>query len=526
MYLCYDIRGIQSFIFQIPRLKYIIGGSALIDRLDRETVPALARARGWELIFSGGGKGAFRCASPEQAGEIRKALVPEAHRFGADIRFGMHEEYSEAVHCADQLFPYLPASLKGHPCPESGLYPVEDGEPHEVVRRRNWSCGEHLGRWFEKRLLEKGVLALPPGLACGELAFLRDADEGTPGYRALGGRNRWAVICMDGNDMGSQFRAVTGAARSEGDLLAWVKELGKALDACSEKACLAGMQRGLAEWAGDAEVARGLQTGAYRREGEIILPLRPLVVGGDDIAVVCHAGYAATFVLEACRAFEMHSEALAAEARKRGIDLWPATGGRVTISAGVLYCRTSLPLATAIPYAESLLALAKGRGRRLRRDRIGEPAPACVDFEAVTESLLDAPLSRREREVVFLDADLNNERVELSRRPYTAADFECLLEAARRLRLPGSILHQLLPGLRNGYHDRQVFRWRLGKHHEALFHALDESPLERGGSDPGGRSRWRREQRDGGQWCRHTDLIDMALLAQEDRRMAQETTNG
>ena len=33
-YLCYDVKGIQSFIFKIPKLKYIIGGSALVDIFD------------------------------------------------------------------------------------------------------------------------------------------------------------------------------------------------------------------------------------------------------------------------------------------------------------------------------------------------------------------------------------------------------------------------------------------------------------------------------------------------------------
>lgn len=42
MYLYYDIRGIQSFIFRIPKLKYIIGGSALIDRFDRTTMGEVA----------------------------------------------------------------------------------------------------------------------------------------------------------------------------------------------------------------------------------------------------------------------------------------------------------------------------------------------------------------------------------------------------------------------------------------------------------------------------------------------------
>lgn len=42
-YICYDIRGIQQYIFSIPQLQYIIGGSLVITAFDRE----------WEKIPDG-----------------------------------------------------------------------------------------------------------------------------------------------------------------------------------------------------------------------------------------------------------------------------------------------------------------------------------------------------------------------------------------------------------------------------------------------------------------------------------------
>ena len=96
------------------------------------------------------------------------------------------------------------------------------------------------------------------------------------------------------------------------------------------------------------------------------------------------------------------------------------------------------------------------------------------------------------------------------------------------MELPGSILHQLLPGLRTGFHDRQVFRYRLGKRHGKLSAALaeEEKPGEKCRIPEG--SRWRLED-DGKdengkvKKRRTTDLLDMVLLLQEDRRMAKET---
>ena len=519
MYLCYDIRGIQSFVFQIPRLRYIIGGSALVDRFDRVTVPGLAARDGWTFISAGGGKGTFACGHSSDADKIQATLIEEVHAFCADIRFGRHDEYSEAAHCADRLFPYLPKNLEGHPCSESGLYPVAGDDVHEIVNRRNWSRGDKLGRWFEDRLLAKNSIVLMPGLPADKLAFMRDVET-EPGTYALGGRNRWAVICMDGNDMGSQFGAMKAKANGQ-DMIAWVQAMSRALDTCSEKACLAGIQRVVKEWSGEERTGALIQNErCHDDSGALVLPVRPLVVGGDDIAVLCHAGYAATFVREACKAFEEESRSLATEAKKKGIALWPATGDHITISAGILYCGTSLPLATAIPYAEKLLAMAKRKGRALKTGREVAPSPACVEFEAVTESMLDEPQTRRERELFFVDGDLGTELVELTCRPYSLEGFGDLLDELGKLSLPGSILHQLLPSLRAGYHDRRVFRWRLGKHQAALASALAEDE-DQPGEFPSG-SRWKRKGSAETGWTRYTDVVDLALLAQESRRMIQE----
>ena len=65
IFLCYDLKGIQQYIFQVPRLKCCIGGSRQIDNFDRKEVVDLAKQLGIDLIYSGGGKGAFVCSSED-----------------------------------------------------------------------------------------------------------------------------------------------------------------------------------------------------------------------------------------------------------------------------------------------------------------------------------------------------------------------------------------------------------------------------------------------------------------------------
>ena len=69
MYLCYDLKGIQQYIFQVPKLKCCIGGSRQIDEFDRKEAVAI-QVPGCRLIYTGGGKGAFACVDE---GTMQKA---------------------------------------------------------------------------------------------------------------------------------------------------------------------------------------------------------------------------------------------------------------------------------------------------------------------------------------------------------------------------------------------------------------------------------------------------------------------
>jgi len=61
IFLCYDLKGIQQYIFQVPRLKCCIGGSRQIDNFDRKEVveekghlsaPMRMSAKNWKVNSS------------------------------------------------------------------------------------------------------------------------------------------------------------------------------------------------------------------------------------------------------------------------------------------------------------------------------------------------------------------------------------------------------------------------------------------------------------------------------------------
>jgi len=520
-YLCYDIRGIQSFIFRIPKLKYIVGGSALIDRFDRETVPSLVRTLASELagqieyIYSAGGKGAFFCNVDEDIDVLQTSLIKEAHTIGLDIRFGDNSSYSDAALKATRLYPFVPESLEGEPCPVSGLYPVKNhGKVHPIIQKRLYSKKQKMYRWFEERLLE-AAMDIPRELE-GRIDFFHNVDivdnedgdfSGIEGARALGSRNRWAIICMDGNDMGMQFRDKNSQGLSESELIEWVKKMSGALDECAFAAASRAIGKVVYNWAKDNP--------ELTKNERVIVPIRPLVVGGDDITVLCHSSYARLFVNEAIRVFNETSKVKQKEA---GIDLWCATGGELTISAGILYCSVSLPLHSAIGYAESLLASAKFRGRQFSQP--GKPAPAALDWENVTDSVVDTPAMRRHRELLFKDGDIDR-LISLTCRPFLVSDFHEVENLAcdyKKKEIPRTILHRILPKLRQGYFDRLAFIAELTKHQPLLAGHLSEYPLEK--FPPESKWEYNSEQK-----IQSTIVFDAISMLMEEQRMEKETAH-
>ena len=520
-YLAYDLKGIQSFLFSIPKLKYIIGGSTLIDRFDRKYINSI-KDEGIELIYAAAGKGVFSCDSQEIAQELKEKILNKALEYGFSIRFSINNDYLNAVNEADELYSYVPDSLEGHPCSVSGLYPVKKGEGkgikkdiHQIVNKRIYSENELLIDALEERLLKKAPLRLPPGLNDKQLKFFHQLDsglnenerekDGQVAFKALGSRNRWAVICMDGNDMGKQFKNISKKFEKVDSIKEYhnqIKAMSKALDDCSHYAAGCGMQEVLRLWGADLNNIMEATI-----NDKVILPVRPLAVGGDDIIVLCHVKYAFDFVKEACRAFNEKSRETDDEFENG--HLWEATGGELTISAGILFCSTSLPLHSAISYTESLLASAKFRGRE-KNEKSSNPSPACLDWEQVTDGLLDTPAMRRQREMVFIDSD-KNKKILLTSRPYSLDDFEKVLNLAENYKqaLPNTIKYQILPGLRQGYYDRKMFLAQLAKNHPEIYNDLNEDSEK---------SKWEKYE-DGYK----TKVIDALLILEEKKRFDKQT---
>lgn len=102
------------------------------------------------------------------------------------------------------------------------------------------------------------------------------------------------------------------------------------------------------------------------------IPIRPIVLGGDDFSVICRADIAIRFVSYFMDEFEKRSK----ENYK---------DGGLTVCAGIAFVKSSFPFYYAYDLAESLCSAAKKEAKANCGDK---PAPSCLMFHKVQDSFV------------------------------------------------------------------------------------------------------------------------------------------
>lgn len=530
MYISYDIRGIQQSIFAVPRLRYIIGASSMIDEFDRDTLPRIAEKYKVEHIFSGGGRGLLAVGQATQCDAVVQEIVKGVNELGLDVRIGRSEELLQAVAHADELHPFTPENLDGDPCAVSGLWPVKNAGPKDtpdarlvhpmITRRADAAAQDRVGRNLLediKKILSARKLTSNGDQYPAQMAFVRTAnsdDDDTPSDKAsakaaraaMGDCGRWAIVAMDGNDIGNQHRAaINKFGPDQSKHRSWLSFMSKQLDTITRQAVARGVADMIIQWwhsPGDRSRCR-------TDDGTTLLPLRPLLVGGDDVLLICRCDWAVNLA----RSISKHLSCLSRQQGESSVapsELWLGTGGQLSISAGITFLSDNFPLAAGILYTEALLGSAKAAGRN-KNKLVDKPngaicSPSMLDWEHVTEGAIDNPTARRNRDLRFIDVDDSKRTITLTRRPWA---MDQLPDLERTIKLvgdvPRSIRAEWKSKLRAGAWDRMEYLLRVGKNHPRIYTSLAYEP---GQSCPPG---WKEESPD--RWS--TAVLDAVELLEE-----------
>jgi hypothetical protein len=545
--------GNQAFLFATNRLRENIGASELTYRAGTEFVleavegltakrlwsanpqtlrenlcheglnPAIQEGTGVEVIVATSGK-ALLLVDSQDTGQ---AIVAEATRRalreapGLDLcgvvsrDFSWHEaSIHEEVKAVYQLFeevrrrraqplarfPTLPICL---PCKSSGLPAAALDAEGEPVSWTSLSKRQRTPDWqsrISQILRGSGLFVFKEVIALEEAIKALEKD-----YSELD----WlAVVHADGNGLGKIFLEFERYLSDHDDpnrhYINQLREFSIALEEATEAAFIRALD------AFPPLQRRGKHKNPY------ILPIVPLVLGGDDLTVICAGRYALEFTRRYLHAFEQET---ADTQRRHGII--PAISARalacphLSACAGVAIIKPHFPFHSAYTLAEELLKSAKLVKRRVRQLKADAPHPcSALDFHV----LYDASFSSLE--AIRRQLCISSETT-LTAKPYVTTPTEDLKDIAEsswewlqrhhlrglieriqviqktdpetgRRVLPNSQLHDLREGLFLGRHEADARVRLIVERYPALSTLLEgeakDSSLFRAGESENGQS--------------------------------------
>lgn len=444
-----EFKRVQTWLFSVPRLRAMVGANILLGEMIRVELPKLARqhGKGWELaknfadtsnypdansndplkeyddpaedakggVISRDG-GHFEAYFSKGADEFVKAAETLLRTGLPGLRFEISQQIaqSDTLGAAPKRLGALDSGMLStvlpifSPCQwsERGLAStcIQQGDEqlvvsadverrHKAAKRAN-DVGEQAAKDLVNLLISTTKMR--------GLERPNDLQE-------LTGTEYLAVIHADGNSVGSY-----------------------APPERSKRARFFHHNRVL--------LRRALQTAIneqYKDKPTGEITLLPLMLGGDDLLLVCRATLALPFIVTLCRQLDMLQR--------------DSKGFKLTLGVGVVIAKPTVPVFRLYQVAETLASSAKRRYRGLVNDK--KPGTSVVDWAVYSPAWIDDPVEDRKRDWVRTKGD---ELYVLSRRPVDVLgkgpdSLERLVEAAKLLQdAPRSQLRYLVEQLFRG----------------------------------------------------------------------------
>ena len=367
------VQGIQSFIFQTNKLKEIVGASELVEEICTEVFEDLLFKNNifarYEKIISAAGNIKYIFQDKKDLEKIVKVFPKIVAEKAPGITVSQAVvEYDENNFkgCIDLLEKKLRIQRNKQP-----LNPIPQFMSIERSRRTGLPAEEKKGNEFwddasmKKDIAGNCLIKLCKKSFYGENSKDKvNKDKIARDVENLTDKNDWiAIIHADGNSLGQVVKAI-GSNREK------FKKFSENLDKATKNAA----------------------NNAYYdtiREDEEYFPLRPVVLGGDDMTVIIRSSLAVDYTTAFLKHFEEQTKKLLGECEEKLLDSVFADGTKhLTACAGIAFVKSSYPFYYGYDLAEELCKAAKKDARKQSGD--GNSIPSCIMFHKVDDSFVES----------------------------------------------------------------------------------------------------------------------------------------
>ena len=359
-----SVQGIQGFIFQTNELKHIIGASEIVERVCT-TYFTEEFKQGGEMIVEAAGNVKCLYIDKEECERTVKYFPKTIleHAPGITISQAVvsfdDDDFGKAVEKLERRL----RSQRNRPMPSltTGLMAIErsrkTGLPSVKIEEGDFIDESTLLKIkASKEYTEEGdrnatfkLCKKSFGENVKELDFKNVAFD----IEDLTKSNEWiAIIHADGNGLGE---IVARIGKEQGAL----HKFSTALDDAVKRAS----QQTFKELNKDYELV----------DGKKKIPLRPVVLSGDDMTIICRGDLAIPYAKWFMHYFEEETEKM---------------GHKLTACAGIAYIKSSYPFYYGYNLAEALCGIAKKDAKR-KEHLVDGLAPSCLAFHKVQSSFVE-----------------------------------------------------------------------------------------------------------------------------------------
>lgn len=391
-----SVQGIQSFIFQSNELKDIAGASELVEEICKPSPIAKTNradiSKGFDEFITDGcemivrAAGNIKCIFPDKTScenavknfpkkvmemapgiTISQAVV----KYTSDNNFQTHIEDLEKKLRIQRnkstrsttigLMGIQRSRKTGLPAVDYSMKKIEFPDKATVEKRKHCDT---------VKLCEKSFGI--EHLKASQVAF--DIEDMTQ-------KNDWvAVIHADGNGLGQIIQKIGSD-----------KEKYHNFSENLEKATVEAAQSTF------KKLNEKLNIGLDKLGNEIRIPLRPIVLGGDDLTIVCRGDIAVEYVNIFLQEFVKSTQKYLQDAIK---EAFGKTVDHLTACAGIAFIKSSYPFYYGYQLAEALCAEAKKDAKTEDHKRAnGGMPPSCLMFHKVQDSFVESFKEIKEREL-------------------------------------------------------------------------------------------------------------------------------
>ena len=404
----YEAKSIQRYIFRSGKLKDVIAASERLDQLiDTNDNSVLSKVLkrlpeiAADLHFSRRKGGAFYVYSDRQDALIilRKVWTLTVQQFFPDMDFidghGIGDNLIDAIAdnhkalAASRNNPvvkmplflsnmFLSARTANPTVPFSTIIKQKDKEidadtninrhTYELMKVEN----SHYKQYLYKKFID--VESYPDAIFPLDLSASGDSDDMTSKFPYHSNKNDLALIHIDGNRIGLLLMNIKEHIKkaNNSDYENIFRKFSNAL--CDSTECA-------------AKHATSLLIQKLPEDERKIIPMRPLVMGGDDISLFCRADLAVEYARDFCLAFQKETEknlSLLYE-KYQYLNLKSHLPKSLSASGGLIFQKATQPFTASHQIVEELCHKAKEITKVNVIDGVGVPALAFMRISTMQD---------------------------------------------------------------------------------------------------------------------------------------------